>query len=221
MIENFQIQRRYIKRTNRLSIKLLPNRVLLVTSPYGFPEEEIQQLILKKQDWILKKYQLLEAQPKPKVLKFTSGEELTFLGEVLTLKLIAGFEKGVVRNENILYAPTEKTKKLVLEWFQQQALKKIQERVEHYSQKLGVKAKSVSIKNYKARWGACSSKGNLILNWQIITFKPEILDYVVAHEICHLKEMNHSARFYQHLKFLGFERKKYHAQMRQLTNFFI
>ena len=76
------------------------------------------------------------------------------------------------------------------------AKKYIPERVKHYSALIGVKYGRVTIRNQRTRWGSCSSKGNLNFNCLLMLTPPEVIDSVVVHELCHLKEMNHSKRFY-------------------------
>ena len=73
---------------------------------------------------------------------------------------------------------------------------KIVDRVRFYQKKMGVTVGRVAIRNQKTRWGSCSSAGNLNFNWRLVLMPPEILDYVVVHELCHRKEMNHSRAFY-------------------------
>lgn len=72
----------------------------------------------------------------------------------------------------------------------------ISERVEHYADMMGVSYKSVSIRKQKTRWGSCSAKGNLSFNCLLLLFPSELLDYVVVHELCHVKYMNHSRDFW-------------------------
>ena len=73
---------------------------------------------------------------------------------------------------------------------------KIVDRVRFYQKKMGVTVGRVAIRNQKTRWGSCSSAGNLNFNWRLVLMPPEILDYVVVHELAHRKEMNHSQRFW-------------------------
>lgn len=77
-----------------------------------------------------------------------------------------------------------------------EALKVIPKRVEHYAKIMGVTYGRITIRNQKTRWGSCSSKGNLNFNCLLMLTNPEVIDYVVIHELCHRKEMNHSARFW-------------------------
>ncbi len=72
----------------------------------------------------------------------------------------------------------------------------IPERVAHFAPLVGVSYGNITIRNQRTRWGSCSSKGNLNFNCLLMLTPPEILDYVVVHELCHRKEMNHSARFW-------------------------
>lgn len=76
------------------------------------------------------------------------------------------------------------------------ALVRIRERLDHYVPRIGRGPGRVTIREQKTRWGSCSSKGNLNFNWKLIMAPPEVLDYVVIHELCHLYEFNHSPRFW-------------------------
>ena len=77
------------------------------------------------------------------------------------------------------------------------ALKFIPERVEYYAELMGVSYGRITIREKKTRWGSCSCKGNLNFNWKLMLMPPEILDYVVVHELAHRKEMNHSRDFWK------------------------
>jgi hypothetical protein len=91
--------------------------------------------------------------------------------------------------------PTRSTKKDFDE-HKEAALALAKERIEYWNQAYGFIWKKVSIKNQKTRWGSCSRKGNLNFNFKIILLPPHLADYLVVHELCHLKEMNHSKRFW-------------------------
>lgn len=86
-----------------------------------------------------------------------------------------------------------------LENLAEQALKIIPQRVAYYAPQVGVTYGRITIRNQHTRWGSCSSKGNLNFNCLLMLTPPEVLDSVVVHELCHRKEMNHSAKFYEHV----------------------
>jgi predicted metal-dependent hydrolase len=227
MLENFSVQIRYIKSARRATIRLKPNNVVRVSVPFGVSESEVKRMLQSKSKWIIEKNRFLENVRNEPKLQFVSDELLPFCGQRLRLKIIEGYG-SIVAKEDAIYVSVPKYEnekniyiKAALEkWYKVQAIDKIEQRVAHYCALLGLRPRSISIKNYKARWGACSSKGDLIFNWQIIMFNQNLFDYVIAHEICHLKEMNHSKKFYQLLTSIGFQRKDIHPQIRHLQNLF-
>jgi len=80
------------------------------------------------------------------------------------------------------------------------ALKYIPERVEYFARQIGVDYGGIAIRNQKTRWGSCSSKGDLNFNCLLMLTPPEVIDYVVVHELCHRKEMNHSKAFWSEVE---------------------
>ncbi len=87
-----------------------------------------------------------------------------------------------------------------IEQLAQQALSVIPKRVAYFAGQMGVTYGRITIRNQKTRWGSCSSKGNLNFNCLLMLVPPAVLDYVVVHELCHRKEMNHSARFWKEVE---------------------
>ena len=105
-------------------------------------------------------------------------------------------EKIKKTKERFEAEPTEKlTREKVIE-LAEEALKVIPERVEYFAKVIGVTYGKITVRNQKTRWGSCSSKGNLNFNCLLMLAPPEVLDYVVVHELCHRKQMNHSKAFW-------------------------
>ncbi|MBR2854447.1 MAG: M48 family metallopeptidase [Clostridia bacterium] len=95
-----------------------------------------------------------------------------------------------------------------------QAKDYIPERVAHYAPLIGVRPGRITIRNQKTRWGSCSSKGNLNFNCLLMLTPPEVIDSIVVHELCHLKEMNHSKRFYAEILRVFPEYHKWHRWLK-------
>lgn len=105
-------------------------------------------------------------------------------------------EKIKETKERFEAEPTEKLTREKVIALAEEALKVIPERVEYFAKVIGVTYGKITIRNQKTRWGSCSSKGNLNFNCLLMLAPPEVLDYVVVHELCHRKQMNHSKAFW-------------------------
>ena len=106
---------------------------------------------------------------------------------------------------------SEEIEKLV-----QKALQVLPEKVEHYARIIGVTYGRITIRNQKTRWGSCSSKGNLNFNCQLMRLPEELQDYVVVHELCHRKEMNHSSDFWKEVEHIMPDYQERRARLKQV-----
>ena len=95
------------------------------------------------------------------------------------------------------------------------ALEVIPPRVKYYAEKIGVTYGRITIRNQRSRWGSCSSRGNLNFNCLLMLAPPQVLDSVIVHELCHRKQMNHSAKFYSEIERVFPEYRKWHDWLRQ------
>ena len=120
----------------------------------------------------------------------------------------------IYRKRKALYADLKPLTENELGELGEKAREVIPSRVEHFSRLLGVDYGKISIRNQLTRWGSCSSSGNLSFNCLLMLAPPEVLDAIVAHEICHRKEMNHSKRFYAHLLSIYPEYHKWHSWLK-------
>lgn len=98
----------------------------------------------------------------------------------------------------------------VADYLKREAKRELEAASRHYAEKLGVRFKRVTVRDQSSRWGSCSTTGALSFSWRLILAPPYVLDYLAAHEVCHLVEMNHSARFWRLVERLypGYERAK-------------
>ena len=173
-------------------------------APLRMSEHAIQQFIRSKQNWLRKH---LRNQPQPSApLRLVDGCELPLLGNLYTLRLAQGRSPIKLNNDRQIvlpvtqsHLPLKETIRNKLEgWYKHQALTHLQAKVAYFAPMLGVKdvADSIKVKHYKRRWGSCDHLGRLSFNWRIIMAPEAVLDYVVVHELAHLLEFNHSARFW-------------------------
>jgi hypothetical protein len=175
---------------------------LVVHAPKRIVVHQLNQILQEKSAWILSKLALREANTIEPV-QWQHGEHLLFLGQDVMLQVVENKAKSQVKlsADQLMVSIKEASNqtlvaKKAIQWFQQQAFEDFVRRVEIFSTKLGVKPPPVALSNAQSRWGSCNSRGQVRLNWRLIQAPPQVINYVVCHELAHLKEMNHSAKFY-------------------------
>ncbi|MCU7372337.1 SprT family zinc-dependent metalloprotease [Paucibacter sp. O1-1] len=176
---------------------------LKVSAPRWVSVADIEQALRDKQGWILRK--LVEQRERTQRLQaarvvWADGASLPYLGAPLRLRLggLAQYDaEGRVLHLGLpLSATPEQMRDAVQAWLQRQARALFERRCAHFATALGVRYTRLSLSSAQTRWGSASASGAIRLNWRLIHFAPAIIDYVVAHELAHLREMNHSARFW-------------------------
>lgn len=197
-----------LRRSQRRSIGFLINDDgLRVTAPRWVTVSAIESAIRNKQNWILSKLNKRRerlAAPLPLPMQWQDGTVLPYLGKSITLRLAAGPTEGIslhdLSGELALAAFEDATgdqvQDRVKKWLQQEAKRLFAERVPLYAEKLGVSCHSLGLSSATRRWGSCSPHGKIRLNWRLIHFPLPLIDYVIAHELSHLREMNHGPRFW-------------------------
>jgi len=185
------------------------NGEVRVSAPLRISEKQIRETVQKKAGWIIKKVnEVIEMNSNLVCRQFVSGEKLLYLGKEYTLEIV---EKDLGKAEVLMHKDTitvyifhglseesmrQTIKEALIKWYRQRFAEIVKERIEKYSMQLKVAPCKVVIKNQKTRWGSCSEKGNINLNWRLIMAPLHVIDYVVVHELCHLKVMNHSKDFW-------------------------
>lgn len=195
-----------LRRAKRRSIGfLIAQDGLCVSAPRWVNVAEINAAIVSKQRWILKKLHEQQNRPAPQIKEpiiWREGTTLPFLGQQATLQLQASTETsfdsatGVIALNLPSDTTSEKCQQHVHTWLMQQARHRFNERLPYFANLLRVNYHSFSLTNARTLWGSCSPNGKMRLNWRLIHLAPHIIDYVIAHELAHLREMNHSPRFW-------------------------
>lgn len=166
---------------------------------------DIQNLVKKHSRWIFKK-QLLSKEEKKFKITFEHGSRLPFFGKnyLLDVKVTKKSESFSLKNGKFVARLNKisksKIRKLYFEWSKKKAFPLLEKSVKKYSKKIGIDYGKILVKNQKNRWGSVSKKGTLNFNQNLIRTPSKIVDYVVAHEVCHLKIPNHSASYWRLLR---------------------
>jgi predicted metal-dependent hydrolase len=180
---------------------LIDEEGLRVGAPWHATQNAIERLLRKHGDWILRKLDEWQVRRAP-ARRWRDGECVMLLGQPFTLKLASDAERMGIQGSNLIVdvpdAGESTVARRVHEWLHDQALLCFQERVAYYRQLLGAgPAPKVLLSSARTRWGSCHSSGRIHLNWRLIQMPAHLIDYVVAHEVSHLLEMNHSQRFWR------------------------
>ncbi|HEV7394280.1 MAG TPA: SprT family zinc-dependent metalloprotease [Burkholderiales bacterium] len=180
---------------------LIDEEGLRVGAPWHATHSAIERLLQKHGDWVLRKLDEWTVQRAP-ARRWRDGEHVMLLGQPFSLKLVPGAARIGIQGSNLVVTisdPLEPSvSRAVHRWLHDQALLCFEERVAHYRQLLGVdRVPKVMLSSARTRWGSCHSSGRIHLNWRLIQMPAHLIDYVVAHEVAHLVEMNHSQRFWK------------------------
>jgi predicted metal-dependent hydrolase len=198
-----------LRRSSRRSIGfMIDDDGLRVTAPKRITLAEIDSAIRSKQRWILAKLdergeRRAQRQERAPV-QWVDGAQLPFLGHDITLRLqpaprshcIYDAESGELRVGVVDGLAEWQLKERVRLWYCAEATRLFTERLDLYAEKLGLAYSSLTLSSAGTRWGSCTVDGSIRLNWRLMHFSLPLIDYVVAHELAHLREMNHSPRFW-------------------------
>ena len=179
---------------------------LVVRAPGWVPLREVDAAVQEKADWILAKLQQMRERPlhpARQALEWVHGADLPYLGGAVRLCVVQRGEvpqlpEGVT--PLLLSLPPGASPTQVREaaeaWFRKKARALFEERLQHFGPQLGVRHQRLSLSSARTRWGSARTDGHIRLNWRLIHLPLAQIDYVVVHELAHLRVMDHSPRFW-------------------------
>ncbi len=190
-----------------LAIHVYPDGSVVVDAPVGSNLQAVEAKVKKRAGWVLRQQRQFQtfAVPNPLPRQYVSGESHRYLGRQYRLKVVADEVERVRLSRGYLTVSvadvsyTGHIEKLVTAWYRHQAKRVFDERLKlcfPRVEALGILYPPLSIRQMKSRWGSCTSAGAILLNLTLIQVPKDLIDYVVIHELCHLKEHNHSPSFY-------------------------
>lgn len=191
----------FIERSNRktLSLLVMKDGAVCVKAPLNVRDEIIDRFVAQKQDWIRSKLAIIN-ETKNKFASVISLEKFMVYGNEYRLVPFEGKKIKTSDNFEILVPQNitgEKLLKQIKAWFKKAAKEVLVARLDVISKQVKLFPNEIKIGDSKGKWGSCNSKGTIVINFRVIMLPPAIIDYVLVHELCHLKEMNHSKNFWK------------------------
>lgn len=197
------------KKVKTINIKVKPTLKVIVTAPIGVPQRVIDELIIKRQDWILKHLnhfnKLKLEQPKD----YVSGKDFMILGRHYRLKVTESKTESVMLSGGYLHLQiTDKNNlarktQLIDKWYKEKAISFFNKKIAKYKPIVNKDVNKVTVRKMKTRWGSCNPRLAYInLNLELIKKHPSAIEYVVLHELTHLLYYYHDKNFYNYISTL-------------------
>ncbi|MDO6427469.1 SprT family zinc-dependent metalloprotease [Thalassotalea sp. 1_MG-2023] len=201
---NFQLLRCHRRKRIALQVK---NKDIIVKAPYAVPLQYIENLVVLKKQWIenIQSKQQLATRYQNQLARHG---QVWFFGKLTPLIVNEGKRSLVTvgKHDIVVTLSARKTlsdttesmrvKKLLEGWFKQQAEVFLTDKMACFSRQTNLLPNNLYIRQYKARWGCCDNRGHIKLNYLLMMLPESVIDYVIIHELCHLKFLNHSADFW-------------------------
>jgi len=199
-LKNNLIKPDLVVRSKRKTIAIIVGEdgKLEVRAPQRMTDRQIMEFVKSKSNWILKRKAMIQAGPPPHA--YEEGEQFFYLGELFTLRHVTKQRKVVqlcgdsisIRKADIRDAADK-----IEGWYRKEARAYLTQRLDGYANQYGFEYNTLRINGARTRWGSCNSqKKSLNFTWRLLMAPPEIVDYVVVHELCHLRHANHSSAFW-------------------------
>lgn len=190
-------------RAKGIRLKISPNGQLSVTASPLIPKLLVDQFVRKSEPWIAKHKRRIVNRAQETLVDWKQ-QTLLYLGKNFFLSIDTDGlhkERVIVGNSELLVSPASlnpnDAQKTLEIWLKNQAITHLTKRVRIIKDLMGASFKRLRFSEQATRWGSCSSSGTLSFNWRLIHFSPEVIDYVIIHELAHTFEMNHSAKFWR------------------------
>ena len=185
----------------KLTITVERDRSVVVHAPESTPEETIRKVVKSKRQWICEKTkhaQKYDKKPHPPGKELVNGESALYLGREYQIEIIST-DSTEIRFEQRFLIPAslvDERRGILRNWYINRAKERILPKVKSLAVTLGVEFANAKIVDNRFRWGSCTPKDNVNLNWRLIKAPMFVVDYVIVHELAHLIEANHTPRFW-------------------------
>lgn len=206
-------------RSNRKTIALIVERdgSVTVRAPLKMPAKDIEEFIGKHSNWVKKKQLELQSLTPVQPRQYEADEQFLYLGRSYRLQFSQNTKHKLILDETFQMSITQKenAEMLFRDWYSKQAARHLPERVTYFAEQFDLKVEKVRITSARTRWGSCSPKGTLSFSWRLMMTPPDVIDYVVIHELAHTVHHNHSQRFWKLVERWLPDYKERRKQLRQ------
>ena len=195
--------RRSARRKKTVAVTVDSAGSVLVVAPERFATTRLDAIVVRKAAWIAQRLRRLQAHgPAPR--EFVSGESVLYLGRHYRLKVHPDETGETKLRGGWLHVPAPAgeqpaahVRAALVSWFRRHAAERLPERVEAWRARAGVASPRVVVSDQRKRWGSCDQRGTIRLNWRIVQAQMRLVDYVVVHELVHLRHRGHDREFWQ------------------------
>lgn len=188
-----------LKKKKNISIKIDLNGEIVVYAPIGIDPIYIENLLIKNKKWIIKNINRLTDNP------YNFNENIIFLGNKYIINIELSQKESIYLDNEFVYIKTKSKddnyiQNMLVSWYKEQAKIILVNRINRLSEMCKLFPHKIIIKDQKTRWGSCNSRKEIRLNWRLVLMPSNVIDYIIIHELCHLKIMNHSNEFWRLVK---------------------
>ena len=198
---------------NSISVSVHPDGIVTVDAPKGTRKSRIAEAVQANSVWILNQQEHFRRLMMVRTKRFISGEAFLYLGRQYKLLVLDESNDDIpsvrlFRGHIEVRAPAASDQEsqialirsMLIDWYREKALRRLENLTTRYARNLGVEVESVRVREMKRRWGSANHSGRVAYNWKIILAQKRLVEYVVAHEVCHLKYDDHSREFWRLLE---------------------
>ena len=214
-------------RKKTMTLQITSEGYVVMRTPLRTPDSEIERFFHSRKAWIAKKIKAVEMdkelQDNPR--NFAEGENFFYLGDSYPLEITEsnGVRKPLMLSHGKFLLTREKApyaKELFVKWYRNRAREVIGDRVRFWSTRFDLVPTRITITSAWQRYGSCSAQNSLSFSWRLIMAPHEVIDYIIIHELAHIKEKNHTVRFWQYLESLMPEYKNQRHWLRENSHMF-
>jgi len=199
-VDDLAVQLVRVRRRRHIELRVSPEGEVEVRGPWRCSALAASEVVRRHHGWLRRTLSRLQGSPRHRPA-LVPGARIPLLDESLTLELRAGQRPGARRSGDWLVVTTpgadEATRREVLvRWYRREARDRLTSRLVALAGPLGVTPARVAVRGQRTRWGSCSARGTVSLNWRLLLVPAALADYVLVHELCHLRYLSHSPAFW-------------------------